>query len=187
METNLCVAGFGGQGVMTLGKFLASATCDSTDKNVTFFPSYGAEQRGGTANCYVVISDEMIGAPLGDTMDDLIVMNGPSLNKFIGTLKPGGRLFINSSIVKDKIERTDVEIVEAPVTELALEMGNAKVLNVIMLGVYVGYTEVIAPEIVWGTVEHKLSSKPKLLPLNKAAFDRGLEIGREFKVKNGKN
>ena len=176
METNLCVAGFGGQGVMTLGKFLASATCDSTDKNVTFFPSYGAEQRGGTANCYVVISDEMIGAPLGDTMDDLIVMNGPSLNKFI-----------DSSIVKDKIERDDVELIEAPVTELALEMGNAKVLNVIMLGVYVGYTEVVAPEIVWGTVEHKLGSKPKLLPLNKAAFDKGLEIGREFKAKNGKN
>ncbi|MBE5911708.1 2-oxoacid:acceptor oxidoreductase family protein [Pseudobutyrivibrio sp.] len=187
METNICVAGFGGQGVMTLGKFLASATCDSTDKNVTFFPSYGAEQRGGTANCYVVISDEMIGAPLGDVMDDLIVMNGPSLNKFIGTLKPGGRLFINSSIVKDKIERDDIELIEAPVTELALEMGNSKVLNVIMLGVYVGYTEVVAPEIVWGTVEHKLGSKPKLLPLNKAAFDKGLEIGREFKVKNGKN
>ncbi|WP_026665459.1 2-oxoacid:acceptor oxidoreductase family protein [Butyrivibrio sp. FC2001] len=178
METNLCVAGFGGQGVMTLGKFLASATCDSTDKNVTFFPSYGAEQRGGTANCYVVISDDMIGAPLGDVMDDLIVMNGPSLNKFIGTLKSGGRLFINSSIVKDNIERTDIEIIEAPVTELALEMGNSKVLNVIMLGVYVGYTEVVAPEIVWGTVEHKLGGKPKLLPLNKAAFDKGLEIGR---------
>ncbi|MBP3239524.1 MAG: 2-oxoacid:acceptor oxidoreductase family protein [Oribacterium sp.] len=186
METNLCVAGFGGQGVMTLGKFLASATCDSTDKNVTFFPSYGAEQRGGTANCYVVISDELIGAPLGDVMDDLIVMNGPSLNKFIGTLKEGGRLFINSSIVKDRIERDDIEIVSAPVTELALEMGNAKVLNVIMLGVYVGYTEVVAPEIVWGTVEHKLSSKPKLLPLNKAAFDKGLEIGREFREKNRK-
>ena len=87
METNLCVAGFGGQGVMTLGKFLASATCDSTDKNVTFFPSYGAEQRGGTANCFVVISDEMVGAPLGDVMDDLIVMNGPSLQKFLPTLK----------------------------------------------------------------------------------------------------
>ena len=87
METNLCVAGFGGQGVMTLGKFLADATCNSTDKNVTFFPSYGAEQRGGTANCFVVISDEAIGAPLGDVMDDLIVMNGPSLKKFIGTLK----------------------------------------------------------------------------------------------------
>ena len=153
METNLCVAGFGGQGVMTLGKFLASATCDSTDKNVTFFPSYGAEQRGGTANCFVVISDEMVGAPLGDVMDDLIVP-------------------------EDEIDRTDVKVVKAPVTEMALEMGNAKVLNVIMLGVYVGYTEVVSPEVVWGTIEHKLAKKAKLLPLNKEAFEKGLEIGR---------
>nr|WP_242962865.1 2-oxoacid:acceptor oxidoreductase family protein [Pseudoflavonifractor sp. An85] len=128
METNLCVAGFGGQGVMTLGKFLASATCDATDKNVTFFPSYGAEQRGGTANCFVVISDGMIGTPLGDVMDDLIVMNGPSLKKFLPTLKENGTLFINSSIVdENEIDRTDVKVVKAPVTEMALEMGNAKV------------------------------------------------------------
>ena len=178
METNLLVAGFGGQGVMTLGKFLASATCDSTDKNVTFFPSYGAEQRGGTANCFVVISDEMIGAPLGDVMDDLIVMNEPSLNKFLPRLKKGGTLFINSSIVPEDIPRDDVKVVKAPVTEMALRMGNAKVLNVIMLGVYVGYTEVVAPEIVWETIEHKLGKKPKLLPLNKEAFEQGLEIGR---------
>ena len=144
METNLCVAGFGGQGVMTLGKFLASATCDSTDKNVTFFPSYGAEQRGGTANCFVVISDEMVGAPLGDVMDDLIVMNGPSLQKFLPTLKQGGTLFINSSIVPEDV----------------------------------GYTEVVSPEVVWGTIEHKLAKKAKLLPLNKEAFEKGLEIGR---------
>ena len=169
METNLCVAGFGGQGVMTLGKFLADATCNSTDKNVTFFPSYGAEQRGGTANCFVVISDEAIGAPLGDVMDDLIVMNGPSLKKFIGTLKSGGTLFINSSIVSDDIGRDDVKLVKA------------QVLNVIMLGVYVGYTEVIDPAIVWQTIEHKLSSKPKLLPLNKQAFEKGLELGRAQK------
>lgn len=178
METNLCVAGFGGQGVMTLGKFLASATCDSTDKNVTFFPSYGAEQRGGTANCFVVISDETIGAPLGDVMDDLIVMNGPSLAKFIDTLKTGGNLFINSSIVSDEIARNDVRLIKAPITEMALEMGNAKVLNVIMLGVYVGYTNVVSPEVVWDTIEHKLGKKPKLLPLNKEAFEKGLEIGR---------
>ena len=178
METNLLVAGFGGQGVMTLGKFLASATCDATDKNVTFFPSYGAEQRGGTANCYVVISDDAVGAPVGDVMDDLIVMNGPSLNKFLGTLKPGGTLFINSSIVDDNIPRDDVKIVEAPVTEMAPEMGNAKVLNVIMLGVYVGYTEVVPADVVWSTIEHKLGKKPKLLPLNKQAFEKGLEIGR---------
>jgi len=178
METNLCVAGFGGQGVMTLGKFLASSACDSTDKNVTFFPSYGAEQRGGTANCFVVISDDTIGAPLGDVMDDLIVMNGPSLQKFLPTLKSGGTLFINSSIVKAEIGRNDIKLVKAPVTELALELGNAKVLNVIMLGVYIGYSEVVSPAVVWDTIEHKLGSKPKLLPLNKTAFEKGLEIGR---------
>ena len=178
METNLCVAGFGGQGVMTLGKFLGESVCSSTDKNVTFFPSYGAEQRGGTANCFVVISDEKIGAPLGSVMDDLIVMNDASLAKFLPTLKAGGNLFINSSIVKSEITRDDITVVKAPVTELALEMGNAKVLNVIMLGVYVGFTEVIEPAIVWNTIEHKLASKPKLLPLNKQAFEKGLELGR---------
>lgn len=181
METNLCVAGFGGQGVMTLGKFLAEAACDSTDKNVTFFPSYGAEQRGGTANCFVVISDEMVGAPLGDVMDDLIVMNEPSLDRFIGTLKEGGTLFVNSSIVNKAITRQDIKVVSAPVTELALALGNAKVLNVIMLGVYVGYTEVVSPEVVWREIEHKLGKKPKLLPLNKEAFEKGLEIGRAQK------
>jgi 2-oxoglutarate ferredoxin oxidoreductase subunit gamma len=178
METNLCVAGFGGQGVMSLGKFLADATCNSTDKNITFFPSYGAQQRGGTANCFVVISDDPIGAPLGDVMDDLIVMNGPSLARFLPTLKKGGRLFINSSIVSDDIPRDDIKVVKAPVTELALEMGNSKVLNIIMLGVYVGYKGELDPAIVWGTIEHKLASKAKLLPLNKQAFEKGLEIGR---------
>ncbi len=178
METNLCVAGFGGQGVMTLGKFLAEATCRSTDKFVTFFPSYGAEQRGGTANCFVVISDDQIGAPLGDVMDDLIVMNNPSLGKFLSRVKKGGTVFINETIVTDPIERDDVKVVRAPVTALALEIGSSKVLNIIMLGVYVGYTEVIASDVVWETIEHKLSSKPKLLPLNKTAFEKGLEIGR---------
>ena len=182
METNLCIAGFGGQGVMTMGKFLASATCDSTDKNVTFFPSYGAEQRGGTANCFVVISDGFIGAPLMDTMDDLVVMNGPSLDKFLGRLKTGGKLFINSSIVdENKIKRDDLTLVKAPVTELALELGNAKVLNIIMLGLYIGYTDIIDSKIVWDTIEKKLASKASLLPLNKQAFEKGLELGKAQK------
>ena len=179
MERNLMVAGFGGQGVMTLGKFLAEAACDATDKNVTFFPSYGAEQRGGTANCYVVISDDDIGAPLGDQMDDLIVMNDPSLSKFLYKLVPGGTLYINSSIVKSEITRTDIKVVKAPVTELALEMGSAKVLNIIMLGVYMGYTQVVPEDVVWRTIEHKLGKKPALLPLNRQAFDLGLKLGRE--------
>ena len=181
METNLCVAGFGGQGVMTLGKFLAEATCESSDLNVTFFPSYGAEQRGGTANCFVVISDQEIGAPLGDRMDDLIIMNEPSLVKFLPTLKPGGRLFLNSSIVTVDVGREDITVVRAPVTELALELGSSKVLNVIMLGVYVGCTGILDEELVWGIIEQKLGSKPKLLPLNRKAFDAGLEIGKRQK------
>ena len=178
MERNLMVAGFGGQGVMTLGKFLAEATCESTDKNVTFFPSYGAEQRGGTANCYVVISDERIGAPLGDAMDDLVVMNGPSLNKFLYKLVPGGTLFINSSIVTDEVTRSDVKVVKAPVTQLALEMGNAKVLNIIMLGVYIGYTKCLPEDVVLDTIVRKLGKKANLIPLNKEAFAKGLALGR---------
>lgn len=180
METNLLVAGFGGQGVMTLGKFLASATCDTTEKNVTFFPSYGAEQRGGTANCYVVISDDPVGSPIGDEMDDLIVLNQPSLDKFLGKLKPGGALYINSSIVNEEIPRNDICVIKAPVSDLALQLGSAKVLNIIMLGVYIGYSKVLPPEVVWSSVEHKFSAKPKLLPLNKKAFEEGLKIGQSY-------
>lgn len=183
MERNLMVAGFGGQGVMMLGKLLSYATCESTDYNVTFFPSYGAEQRGGTANCYVVISDELIGAPLGDAMDDLIVMNGPSLNKFLYKLVPGGTVFINSSIVLDPVTRDDVKVVPVPVTDMALEMGNAKVLNIIMLGAYIGYTRCLPEEVVLDTIVRKLGKKESLIPLNKEAFARGLEIGK--KAANG--
>lgn len=181
MERNLMVAGFGGQGVMMMGKLLGYATCASTDKEVSFFPSYGAEQRGGTANCYVVISDEPVGEPLGDEMDDLVVMNGPSLNKFLYKLKPGGTLYINSSIVTDPITRDDIKVISAPVTEMALDMGNARVLNIIMLGVYIGYTDAIPPEVVLENIEHQFAKKPKVIPLNLEAFKKGLEIGRNAK------
>ncbi len=182
METNLCVAGFGGQGVMTLGKFLAEAACDDSTKNVTFFPSYGAEQRGGTANCYVVISDEEIGAPISTTMDDLIVMNEPSLDKFLPRLKKGGRLFVNSSIVKAEIKRDDITVVKAPVTDMALELGSSKVLNVLMLGVYVGFTSVLDEKLVWNLVEHKLGKKVALLETNRSAFESGLKLGKEARA-----
>lgn len=179
MERNLLVAGFGGQGVMMLGTLLAQATCESTDKFVTYFPSYGAEMRGGTANCYVVISDEEIGAPIMDACEDLIVMNEPSLHKFIGKLKPGGMLFVNSSIVHAKPERDDIKIIEAPVTEMSIEMGNPKVLNIIMLGVYIGRTGVVSEEVILEAIRNKIGKKkPQLLPLNEEAFNRGLAIGK---------
>lgn len=179
MERNLLVAGFGGQGVMMLGTLLATATCESTDKHVTYFPSYGAEMRGGTANCYVVISDDEIGAPVMEAMEDMIVMNDPSLNKFIGKLKADGTLFINSSIVKSKIERDDITVVEVPVTEMALMMGNPKVLNIIMLGAYIGFTEVVSEDVILEGIRNKIGKKkPQLLPLNEEAFAKGLAIGK---------
>lgn len=182
MERDLIVAGFGGQGVMMLGTLLAQATCDSTDKHVTYFPSYGAEMRGGTANCYVAISDEEIGAPVMESVEDLIVFNQPSLDRFLEKLKEGGVLFANSSIVNTAIDRSDVKVVEVPVTELSIEMGNPKVLNIIMLGAYIGYTEVVSEEVILEAIRHKIGAKkPELLPLNEAAFQKGLEIGRAAK------
>ena len=178
MERNLMVAGFGGQGVMTMGKLLSQATCDSTDLNVTFFPSYGAAMRGGTANCYVVISDDEIGAPVSNSVDDLIVMNGPSLHKFLPNLKPGGTLFINSSIVKDPIDRDDIKVISVPVTEMALEMGNPRILNIIMLGAYIGYTNAVPKDVVTAGINHKFENKPKVIPINDKAFETGIEIGQ---------
>ncbi len=178
MERNLMVAGFGGQGVMTMGKLLSQATCDSTELNVTFFPSYGAAMRGGTANCYVVISDDEIGAPVSNSVDDLIVMNGPSLHKFLPNLKPGGTLFINSSIVKDPIDRDDITVISVPVTEMALEMGDPRILNIIMLGAYIGYTNAVPADVVTAGIHHKFEHKPKVIPLNDKAFETGIEIGK---------
>ena len=125
---------------MTIGKFLAQAVCEATDLNTVFFPTYGAEQRGGTANCFVVISDKEVGTPRADLMDDMIILNNPSLNKFINQLKPGGNLFINETIVTDEITRDDINVIRVPGTADAIELGNTKVLNVIMLGAYIGYT-----------------------------------------------
>ena len=183
MERNLMIAGFGGQGVMTMGKLLAEATSQATDLNVTFFPSYGSAQRGGTANCFVVISDEPIGAPVSYNLEDLVVMNGPSLREYLPNLKPGGNLFINSTIVTDKIERDDVNVIEAPVTQMAIDIKNDRALNVIMLGVYVGATDAVPADVIVKGIEHKFAAKPQLIEPNVEAFKMGLEIGEQHKVK----
>ena len=181
MERNLMIAGFGGQGVMTMGKLLAEATSQATDLNVTFFPSYGAAMRGGTANCYVVISDDPIGAPVSYSLEDLVVMNGPSLHKFLPNLKPGGTLFVNSTLVTDPVDRDDIKIIEAPVTQMAIDIKNERALNVIMLGVYVGATDAVPEDVIIKGIEHKFEKKPKLIEPNIEAFKMGLEIGRKQK------
>ncbi len=179
MENNLMVAGFGGQGIMLMGKLLSEAACDYTDKNISFFPSYGAQQRGGTANCYVVISDDEVSSPMPAVLDELVVFNAPSYHRFLPNLKKGGLLIINSSLITDEIERDDIKVLKAPVTDIALELGNLKVLNIVMLGAYIGYTNIIDADIMLSAVKKKLAKKPALLELNEKAFNLGLEAGKK--------
>ncbi|HIU72062.1 MAG TPA: 2-oxoacid:acceptor oxidoreductase family protein [Candidatus Galloscillospira excrementipullorum] len=182
MERRLLVGGFGGQGVMVIGQLMCYTACETTDLEVTFFPSYGGEQRGGTANCFVTIADMPIGAPVAEFMDDIMVLNDPSMTKFQSQVKPGGNLFINSSIVSVEPNRTDIQIIKVPANEIADELGNPKVANLVMAGAYIGYTELLPPEKVLATAFKKLGAKsPELNPLNEAAFNRGMEIGKAAK------
>lgn len=181
-ERTLLIGGFGGQGVMVCGQLLCYTASDTTDKHVTFFPSYGSEQRGGTANCYVVISDEMIGAPMADVMDDLMVLNDPSLTKFESRLKPGGAMFINSSIVTVEPTRNDIKVIKVPAGDIAMEAGNARSANLAMVGAYIGYTDLLPADLIKLTAEKKLGKKrPHLIPVNNAAFDKGFEVGKAAK------
>lgn len=105
-------------------------------------------------------------------------MNGPSLHKFIDNLKPGGNLFVNSTIVTDPVDRDDINIIEAPVTQMSIDIGNPRALNVIMLGVYVGATNAVPPEVIEKGIAHKFAKKEKLIAPNVEAFRMGLEIGK---------
>ena len=183
MELNVMVAGFGGQGVMMIGKLLSQAVCDSTDYNVTFFPSYGAQQRGGTANCYVVIADSDVGSPKPALVDQLIVMNDVSMVRYRNNVRSSGIIFTNSSLVQSSAERGDVTVVPIPVTEMALELGSLKVLNIIMLGVYIGFSGLIDEDLVHDCILRLLGKKPEFIELNRKAFSLGLEAGRKAKEK----
>lgn len=181
MEKSMIIAGFGGQGVMVSGQLIGYSITETTDNYVTFLPSYGAEQRGGTANCFVVISDSEIGSPKPYPADYVMILNNPSLDKFEDSCESGGTIFINTDVVTKPVTRTDVSVVEVPANELALEIGNAKCANLVMVGAFVGYTGLIPPEKVLETAYKKLGAKrPELNPLNKAAFEKGLEIGKSY-------
>ena len=162
MKKEVILSGFGGQGVMSIGKNLVEAAV-AEDLEASWVPSYGPEMRGGTANCTVIISDERIGAPLVENPTEVIAMNRAALAKFEGSAAPGGTVFVNSSIVPDKVRRDDVKAVYVPCDEIAAELGNAKVLK---------------PE----TIEHMIQemftgAKAKLVPLNLEALHRGMACG----------
>lgn len=179
MLTSLLVAGFGGQGVMMIGKLIGECAFDQNLK-VTFLPSYGPEQRGGTANCTVIQSDNEIGSPVSENLDVLCVMNQPSLEKFINHVRPGGILMTNSSLVDvSGVKRTDIKIVEVDADNLAYEIGSKKIANIIVFAAYMTLANTMPIETVKGIVMKKLGRKPELLPMNEAAFNKGVEIAQK--------
>ena len=177
LERNI-FAGFGGQGVLLMGQLLAQAGLYE-EKNVAWLPSYGPEMRGGTANCSVTISDKPIASPIIDHPTSLVAMNRPSLDKFEKAVAPGGKIFVNSSIIDRKVERSDVEVYYVDCSGTALGLGNPKVANIVMLGAYLAATQCVEPEMVIQALQHKLGEKKAhLIPLNREALAAGGKLAK---------
>jgi 2-oxoglutarate ferredoxin oxidoreductase subunit gamma len=176
MNEKVIIAGFGGQGVMLMGQILSFA---ATEKNLNtlWFPSYGPETRGGTANCSITISDESVNSPVISTPDSIMIMNKPSLAKFQPKLKKGGNLFLNTSLVKDVEVRDDVTVYEIKANDIALELGNLRVANMVVLGAYLAVTKVFTEEEVLGILKQKFTGeKAKLIDINKRALEAGRNL-----------
>jgi 2-oxoglutarate ferredoxin oxidoreductase subunit gamma len=177
VEERLIISGFGGQGVMTIGKFAASLAMDD-GREVTFFPSYGAEVRGGTAHCHLIVSDEPIISPLVEEADSLIVMNQLSYDRFRPLLRAGGLLVLNSSLaeIDPAKEKAGAERVAVPATEIANEMGNVRVANVIIFGAYCARRKLLDPDRVLAGIDTVLSERKHLQEINRLAFQKGMEL-----------
>lgn len=170
-KEELIIAGFGGQGVLSMGKILAySGVVQGLE--VTWMPSYGPEMRGGTANCTVCISDKPIASPLVTTCDVLVAMNGPSLDKFEDMLVPGGHLFVNASVINYKARRTDVNVHYVDCTHIAEhEVGNGKTANMVMLGAIIRASGVVSLDIMDKVLAKTMTGKKAaLIPANKTAL-----------------
>ncbi len=176
MYHEILIAGFGGQGVMLMGQMLAYAGM-KRDLNVSWIPSYGPEQRGGTANCGVVLSTEPVGSPVVTEPSDCAVMNLPSLTKFEPAVTPSGYLYVNTSLCPDEVTRDDIKVVRVAATEEADAMGNARVANMIMLGAMMGGLEGLPFEVMEEVLPDVLPERHHgLIPVNLKALARGREI-----------
>ena len=173
MKKEFIFAGFGGQGMLLIGKFLAMA-CMLDGKHVSWLPSYGPEMRGGTANCSVIVSDAPVASPLVDKADVVVAMNRPSLDKFESHVKPGGTLVINSSLIDRKAERDDIDVVYCDATRIAEEVGNPKGANVAILGALLAKAPVVDDEKMSEAIRIELGErKAKFLPGNMKALEAG--------------
>lgn len=173
MQHQILCAGFGGQGILFAGKLLAYVGL-LMDKETSWLPSYGPEMRGGTANCGVIISDDPVGSPIVLNPDTLLVMNLPSLDKFERSVKPGGRIFIDSTLIHKECSRQDVEVFYVPATELANENGMPKFANVILIGKLIRETGICDIKLMERVIKKNVpDSKPALFDLNMKAFKLG--------------
>jgi len=170
------IAGMGGQGIMVIGQLLAHATV-LEGGNVVWFPSYGPETRGGSAECTVIMSSEEIGSPLSSSPDTLIAMTQPLLDKFAHTVRRGGIIIVNTSLAQRPDYRDDCEIIEVPATDLATELGNAKTANMVMLGAYVQRLKPVKLESLKASMTEVIPEhNHRFIPTNNAALDKGASL-----------
>ncbi len=176
MYNEIILAGFGGQGVLLIGKLLTYAGMKA-GLEVTWMPAYGPEMRGGTCNCTVVLSDRQIGSPISSKPHGLIVLNLQSIDKFEPQVRPGGIMVMNTSLINRPAARSDITVVSAPCNQLAVEAGSAKAANMVALGAFIGASGLVDLQLVKTTLADTLGKRPKLIPINHACLDKGFEIG----------
>ena len=176
MNQQVIIAGFGGQGVLSMGQLLAYAGMIE-DKNVSWLPSYGPEMRGGTANCHVIVSDTPVVSPLVTEATSAIIMNKPSFVKFEPAVISGGLLIVNSSLIDIKSNRTDIEAVYIPANDIAAGLKNVKVANMVMLGVFLKKTQAVKNESVLESLKKVLGpGKERYIPINREALEIGASL-----------
>jgi len=172
----IVIAGFGGQGLLFIGKVLAYAGL-MEQRQLSWLPSYGPEMRGGTANCNVILSDDPVGSPIVQHPNVLIVMNAPSLDKYESAVVPGGKIFVDSTLITRKVARDDVDVCYVPATQMAKDAGLGNLANMILLGAVIRETGCIRWETLEGALKHVIPArKADLLGVNLQA----VEIGKDY-------
>ena len=173
MQTEIKFAGFGGQGILLSAKLLAYAAMKEGSE-VAWIPSYGPEMRGGTAYCTVVISDKYIGSPIIKNPTHLVAMNRPSLEKFDDTVKEGGIVFINSSLIPVRSQRSDITELVVPANDIAIEAGSVRAANIVALAAFAAKSGLVDLDLLKDCVKEEFSAKAKIIPMNMDAFDKGV-------------
>ena len=183
MQSDVVMAGFGGQGILLIGKMLAYAGMHE-GKEVSWLPSYGPEMRGGTAHCTVIISESEIGSPVVKNPRAVIVMNLPSLEKYEPLVKADGALVVNQSLVDREPERDDIRVLMVPANEIAEEMGNKRLANMILLGALLSMDDALTKEQVAASLKvHIPEHRRNLLEANYEALEIGAQIAQETTVR----